>query len=459
MKGIILGLFTVLLVGAVYFSLQRILFCDASLILFRIINYHSFQIQEHRYGSFITQFIPLIAAQLHLPLHMIVVLYSISFNMFYLGVALILIFRYRQIRLALLMAFYFVLFVSDTYFWTNNEVHQGIAWMFLCFGTYNYLKETNKSWMLIIPFFTILSFLALFTHPLVVFPCIFLWIFFLHRKEPISGKKLSILLSLILLVICFLKYRTSTDTSGFYDAEKLNVFNDLKFSDLIHSFTSPMAKQIFYRCLSNYWLVPLLFFTGIYSTIRQKQYAVVILTLVFCVVYFMAVCLTFQDFIPFYMESEWMPLSIIATTPFVCYTLPQWKPRTGIAVITIIFLIRLTYIFFASEKFTERKDTLFSLLKKMDSEHLNKGIIYANDNYNKIFIMNWGVPAESILASAFRHDHPQKNFVFLPLPDTTVKIPSDPHILIVPFRTMHDSDLNKRYFEIDTSEGYRVLKD
>src|SRR3954464_15537845 len=52
---LVLSLFTVLLLGAAYFSLERILFSDASYILFRLINLNSLQIQEQRYGSFITQ--------------------------------------------------------------------------------------------------------------------------------------------------------------------------------------------------------------------------------------------------------------------------------------------------------------------------------------------------------------------------------------------------------------------
>src|SRR4051794_9292145 len=52
---VIAGLFTILLIGAAYFSLERILFSDASYILFRLINLNSLQIQEQRYGSFITQ--------------------------------------------------------------------------------------------------------------------------------------------------------------------------------------------------------------------------------------------------------------------------------------------------------------------------------------------------------------------------------------------------------------------
>src|SRR5689334_1506138 len=96
MNRLIASLFVVLLIGAFVFSLERILFCDASYILFRIVNFDTLQIQEHRYGSFITQGFPLIAAKLHLPLSAIVVLYSISFNLLYLAVALLLLYKFKE---------------------------------------------------------------------------------------------------------------------------------------------------------------------------------------------------------------------------------------------------------------------------------------------------------------------------------------------------------------------------
>jgi hypothetical protein len=158
-----------LLLGAALFSMERVLFADASFILFRIINSDSLQIQEHRFGSFITQGVPLLAARLQLPLATIVVLYSTSFTLFYLVVVLLLLYRFKEQELAILMGLYFLLFVSDTWFWMNNEVHQGIAWMFLFFAITRWLGRKNSHWIIRYPVFIILAILTLFTHPLISF--------------------------------------------------------------------------------------------------------------------------------------------------------------------------------------------------------------------------------------------------------------------------------------------------
>ncbi|MFI5196881.1 MAG: hypothetical protein ACHQD8_07305, partial [Chitinophagales bacterium] len=68
--------------GAIFYK-ERVLFADASFILFAIINDNHFAIQVERYGSFITQLFPYLGQKLHLPLNTLMFLYGISFNLFF----------------------------------------------------------------------------------------------------------------------------------------------------------------------------------------------------------------------------------------------------------------------------------------------------------------------------------------------------------------------------------------
>lgn len=206
MKAVVTSLFIVLLLLSVVYAYERILFADASFILFRIINSGSLQIQELRFGSFITQWIPLLAARLHLSLTLIVFLYSASFNLFYLTVALLLLFVFREISLAMLMSLYYVLFVSDTFYWANNEVHQGIAWLFLAIAVFNYLYNKKASLVVLLFLFLFLMSLAIFTHPLIMLPALFLWLSLLSEHNIWQkDKNKALLFSIILMIICFLK--------------------------------------------------------------------------------------------------------------------------------------------------------------------------------------------------------------------------------------------------------------
>jgi hypothetical protein len=458
MNRLIASLFIVLLIGAFVFSLERILFCDASYILFRIVNFDTLQIQEHRYGSFITQGFPLIAAKLHLPLSTIVVLYSISFNLLYLAVALLLLYRFKEQTLALLMSFYYVLFVSDTYFWTNNEVHQGIAWMFLFFAATLAMGRKKMSMWLVTPIFVILAILSVFTHPLVLFPTLFLWVFFLLKKDWPFNKTWTIIFSVILVLLCLNKLIISTGASSHYDSEKLREATHLSFKKIFGAFVSPHAKEIFKRTLWNYWIAAILFVVGLYTAYREKKYAHILVTLAFAGAYFVAMCITFADFIPFYSESEWMPATIIITTLFAYYTLPKLKPRIAVMLVASIFLIRLGYIGYSSQKFVERKEWIMAKLQTMRDQNIRKAIIYENDQNNKVLIMNWGVPTESIIASALKKDEPQLTFVVGSPENIAVRMVTEPGQMISCFEVVTNSMLNRWYFRFDSTTTYQVIQ-
>src|SRR5436305_13132006 len=74
-------------VGSIIYYKERMLFADDAYISFNIANYREIGIQEGRYGSFITQLGPYCAQALHLSLRSVLVVYSMTFNLFYLSVA------------------------------------------------------------------------------------------------------------------------------------------------------------------------------------------------------------------------------------------------------------------------------------------------------------------------------------------------------------------------------------
>lgn len=454
---LITGLFLLLLAGAAFFSLERVLFADASFILFRIINLDQLQIQEHRYGSFITQGLPLLAARMHLPLHIVVFLYSISFTLFYLAVVLLLLYRFKEQQLAILMSLYFVLFASDTFFWMNNEVHQGIAWMFFLFGLVRWCVKRKTRWPVVLPLFLLLAFLALYTHPLVLFPAGFLWLFSITRKDWPYAFSATVLFSGLLLAIAVTKLLFSASASSYYDAEKLQGLQQISFDKIAASVHSAFTKELVKRTLWNYWLVPVLFVAGLYAAWKQKAYRHVALTLAFTLLYFAALCLTFHDFQPFYTESEIMPATVFLTAPFVFYALPQWRTEIKIMVLAAIFLLRLAYIGSASPKWTERKAWIMHTVKTMRQQHITKAMIPENEANKNILLMNWGTPCESLIASALLGDQPQRTFVVDKPENLAGRMPPDSSYMIASFELLKNTSLNSFYFNIDTTTNYRVL--
>lgn len=453
---IVLSLFLLLLGGALFFAQERVLFSDTALILTEILNFDSLRIQEHRYGSFVTQMFPLLGSRMHLQLHTIILFYSAAFNLFYLSVVCILLFRFKNYTLAILMALYYTLFTSDTYFWTNNEIHQAVAWLFLFAGIVIHYKSRKYNFWLHASLFSILTFLSLFTHPLLIIIFPFLWLFILFEENinPYSKKEI-LMLSCIVLILAALKYYLMH--GGGYDTDKVRSATRVSFKDIFGAFTSPMARVITAKMVVSYYFVPLLFITGMYFACKEKKYKQVILVSVFTIGYFLAICLTFSAFSPFYMESEWMPFTIITSILFVYYALPKLKPNMTIALLVVIFTVRLVNIARAAPKFVERKNWILGVLDKMEEQGIHKGYVYRTDKTDSILMISWGSPTESLIASSLKGDIPNRTFI-TDYPEAIRQSIVRPTAMIGCFGPLDHKIFNLNYFIIDTVSSYRHVE-
>ncbi len=454
-KIILLVLF-ILLLGSIFLYKQRMLFVDPCFITFNILNTHSFVITEHRYGAFITQIVPLIGAYLHLPLKIILLLYSASFYVFYLGIVLILIYRLKQYGLAILMAFYFTLFVSDVYFWPNNEVHQGVAWMFLFLGLIlSGPKRMPDPWFHTIIMIT--AFLAIFSHFIVMLPLSFLWLYFINDKKDWNlSRTMTVIYSLGLLVIFFIKFQLGI--KGWYDGEKLQGVTHLSISSILSSFSNGHAKTMYLLFMSNYWIVVLILLAGLISLLKNKRFILFGMTVLFTTGYFILICITFPSAfgreLLFYMESQWMALGIIISAPFVYHLLPQLKSKYIQLILIVIFSTRLMYIGHSGVLFNERLNTLESTIIQIKNKGYSKIILTKEPTMDTRFLMNWGLPVESLTLSAMNGDDPIVTFKVM-RPEEIINVSND--TFLSSFRKMGYGELNPEYFRIDTMQAYQIM--
>ncbi len=449
-----------LLAGALIFVKER-LFADASYIVFNIINYKRVAIQEFRYGSFITQMIPLIGYKLHLSLKVILIGYVVSFNLFYLVVISLLIYRCRQFGLGILMALYYFLFISDSYFWPVNEIHQAVAWMFLFFGSTFYLgkKQAHVGWLL--PAFIILAFLTVFTHIVVIIPLFFLWIFFWLGKDnwPFS-KQRSILLSTLLVAIVAVKFLFVGKQS--YDSEHLNGVLKISLKDIIDSFNAPVVTTFLYRCITNYWITVLVFVTGLISLIKMKKTKLLVWTFVSCIGYISIIGITYSNFDSnlalFHIESEWACLAILVAAPFVFTFLPGIKPTTAILALTTVFIIRVAYICTGIPAFSERTNFQEHILAKMREKGITQLAIYKDEKVMPKLALDWSFTYESLMLSGMNGDDPKRTFCFVGRDDTkTINELSSVGSFYNVWNTLSYKDLNRAYFNIDTTSPYKIM--
>ena len=450
------ALLIILLIASVYYFKERMLFIDAPHILFRIVNDAHLQITDFRYGSFVTQLFPLVAARLHLPLSGLMIIYSASFYLFFIAIMLLLVYKFRNNGLAVLFGLYLTLFVSDTFFWPNNEIHQGISWLLLAFALHFSLAKTSL--VSVIPVFTASFFLAIWTHPLVMLIAVYLWGFFIIDKSQWPyPRKQTMLYSLILLGLAYCKFYQGQHHG--YDSGKIELVTLFQAQKLKTIFSAPQFHFFIKGCVTNYWLLILISVAGVIGVIKEKKYLLLVWVAAFGTGYLLLLTITYWDVHSnrFYMESEYMPLSIICAAPFVYYVLPKLNNRVSVVLLALIFCIRLGYIHHAAEKFSARIALLENISTKMKEKGLHKIVITNAGATDSTLIMNWGAPVESILISGLKHEAPQSTFIFLDSTQMKTFSTSSKDTLLGCFEKRDANQLNTRYFQLDTTVSYQAI--
>lgn len=445
----------ILAVFSIFAYKERMLFLDPAWVVYNIINTKFFCFSEYRYGAFITQLFPLAGTYLVLSLKTILLLYSFSFYLFYLSAALIIGSIFNQKWLVILLALYLTLFVSDVYYWPNNEVHQGITWMLLFVGLY--LFQSDKKHTILYVTSAIFALLAISSHLLVSVPLLFLWIY-IHldtNLKTLTHQKTFTLYSILLVVGMILRYKLSDE--GWYDHVKLIGVQNLSYSGAINAFMSGQAKSFVSLLFTNYWIALPIFCLSSFLLLRQKRYLQWTTLTVFALGYFVLICVTFPDAfarnLRFYMESEWTALAIIVSTPAAIWAINY---KNAHVILLLIFTIRMVYIFASYHFFHHRYTNLETALNTIQGKNLNKVLVI--DGYQKAqetFIMDWGLPIESMMLSNIQGDKIQSTFKVV---YDNPQIIQAKDSLYSSFNIQSMEILNTQYFNLDTTKRYEVIE-
>ncbi len=450
-----------LLAGALVWFRERVFFADASFVVFNVLNYKRFYIQEHRLGSFVTQMVPLIGQKLNAPVKSILIAYSLSFNIFYLTVSSFLYFAYRQYRLTIVMALYYLLFVTSSYYWTNNEIHQAVAWLFLTMGTMKYLQQRRVNFALQYVLFFLLAAVTVSTHFIVIIPFVFLWVFLMMDDESgtMSLRQKGIY-SVLLIAVIATKFLFSISQP--YDGAALHGVTHFSIKDILLSWRTPVIKVFIKRCFLLYWPAIFVLFAGLWSLFKAGNKRLLAWTILSCVGYGVVISLTYggydADFALFHIESEWMSLSIICSMPFVFYYLPRLKPATATLIVAVIIVIRLGYIYAYAEDYEWRTKFKENVFAEMKERGITKLALYADKDLRKKLMLDWSLPNECILMSAMKGEQPQRTFCIIDSGDNAKHDALlKPDAISISFDMLVPENLNRRYFDIDTTVPYTIM--
>jgi len=450
------GVMTVILMLAFYFMHARMLFVDAPFILTNILNEGHPMIMEHRYGSIITQLWPWLGSLIGMSLESLMYIYNASFNVFYLAVCALLVFKFKEYALAVVMALYYTLMVSDAFYWTNNEIHQAVGWMFLWLGLYRYQKSRETPLMVRLISFEIIGALAVLTHPLMIIVVAFVWVYYLlEERPPIKDQKLTILFSAIVMMVITARVLLSV-FGGWYDAGKISVIGESGMANVFGFLEKPLFGELMRLYVTRYWLALIVFIAAVGITIYEKKYLITTLILLFFGIYNALFLTVFDSFIPFYSESELMPLTIIFGIPLMHSIGKYLNEQRLLIVLGGIFAISLFNIFNAGGVYNNRVEATKARLNEMKSNNITKLILTETEALKKTYVMYWGLPVESLFASIISGDPVQRTFIIVSAKDTAVKSKTMPNVWLDCFKEKPIREMNGSYFNVDSTSEYNI---
>lgn len=447
--------YAVLFIFALVFYKERTVFVDIAFHLFCILKDGHFAIQNFRYGAVVTQVFPLLASKLSLPLNIVAVIYSSAFIAYYFLCYILCGSVLKQYRMALVMLLFNILFVTDTFYWIQSELPQGIALLVVVFAyltTRDSLEIQMPALMVLLFSFTVLHFF----HPLLFIAVFYTFGFFILNNKTELNRKLLLLCAVWFIIVWIVKVKFMPVAA--YDSQRMDIAD--KFKELIDRHFSNRATEKFaLACLYKFCWIPISIFLIVRHYLKERQYKMLWFFFVSFIGYLLLVNISYpQVWVPaFYMENFYLILAVIIAVPFVYDVLPSFqKPNTAVFIMSAILLTAIVRIYGTHLKYTDR----LNWQRKLLSENLNKKLVIKEDKtIEKKLLMTWGTPYEFWLLSTIENGHTASILITDHLDDFSAPVMWKNKAMITTYGTYDYADMPARYFKFtDTVSKYTIIK-
>ncbi|RMF24578.1 MAG: hypothetical protein D6765_11575, partial [Bacteroidetes bacterium] len=255
----------VYLLFCVLFYQERALFLDGAFQLFHLVNEESIQIYHYRFVTALPQVLPFAAVVLHAPLKGVMLLYSLSYGLFFLGVFWLVFHRWRNEALGWTLIFYLTLLGLDTFYHIQSEYYLGIALLILVYALV--LRHPGLPGRVFAVGGLLLLTVA-FAHKLTFIFFLFLWGYFGLLYPSLRHRRYLVLLLLMVAIVAL----KSAYFTNWYEVMKQEDFNRHLAAYWPHLHTLPAHRIFGGRLLHHYW-VWALFLAGVsVFLLRGREY-------------------------------------------------------------------------------------------------------------------------------------------------------------------------------------------
>ena len=372
------------------------LFADASHYFFHSINSGWFHIEHGRIVLGIPQFITLIPYYLGFPFKYLVVFSSLSHELFYYGVFLLLFYRLQDHLAAMGLLLIHLIGQLWLYYSPMLEICYGAAFALLVYSILRQGKYRNELWLMLL---LIAQWFAMSSHPENFILLVFILCYdYLQRGFQ---KRIHISMLFFLGIGLIVEWLTLSgyELTNFRNPmqEEASVLNLLQLSYL---------KDLSYLFWGYFPDLLLLLLISLFLLFYQQFFKKAFLFLATIGLVIVAVNhhATANDFGRYY-ESMYNPLVFLVVFVFVfevgkrCYAGNKWKFAFTIAVL-LIAVFRIAWIYEYGEPLRKRTDQMERLSDYAQGFRGDKLKIRRDQYHHSYSHLSWSYPIEHLIFSA-----------------------------------------------------------
>lgn len=447
---------------AIIYANERILFSDTAGYILKMINEQHFIIPTNRFIGVFSQILPLAGIFIGLPLSVLVLLYSLNFILIpvLLGYLSIRLFKNWQIAISILLLY--TLMSGRLFYYPVSEFQMGLCLLLFYHAFFLHYIDRLTTWNkqnVFIHFIHLLLVITIvFSHPLSMF--VFLgwvvWLVFLLR-----GRQKILLYPVFIIIITFLikeTYFKAIAGDVAYDDQKAEgVKNFLTFFP--HYFEGQLFRSAISEFTGDYFMAIALFLLFVLFFLSAKKIIPTLLLTGSCLCFFLLTTVSFRDNqYNYYYEHLYQTVPFFLAFAFSYADFNLSKQRyLRYALLVCVFSISIIKIHNGSRFQKMRLAWYQHYLNIMNDMQVQKAAL--SRNYINVGSLDsyWSASSESLLLSSLPGPDSSKTLFLVWNFSTLQQDLQDPTVFAYDGVNTPIEELNTAYFRLNKVAPYVIM--
>jgi hypothetical protein len=402
----------ILFVFAGYYYLERTLPFDGAFYSFRISETGWFSVDNFRYGVQHTQILPLLFLKAGCSLKTFLISYSISFVLCNYILCILILYVYKQPKMALALVFATVISYTYKFFYPVSEIHSTTGPLFL-FAAHVFHFSNRKNNILYFLLTALYITWFLFIHVISIIPAFFILTYYVSYSKSFVKSLPVLIFSGLILVIEFILIKIFFTSE--YSAGKM-----IGMNEVITFLSNPNSASgfIYFKneFLFNYLPLEIIYMGCIIFLVFKKEFLQVLIIFVFTLgTWLIIMAYNLKHDAPIVYMNYYGLFGIYIAFPFCLYVLTHISVKKFTLAYTLLILGSLIGIIRSGAFLSDQVNYFKRITSNMKTP---KSIILPNNlNWDSLWL-SWDLSFQSLLASSL--EDPQQAKTFFSSEDTSL---------------------------------------